>query len=487
MKSEPGDLIWGKEIMTKARAALSDSNILHLIETAITQPDAGEKYLLNEGDNALQLYLDIIGKVSVTVGGESGSGKSTLVDCVLRAVPNWWWNPPGKITRLTDKAVGYMEDTRILYLAEWGAVEGRNGEESTAAYETKVTISEDGLSTGVPEKDPHTGRMVTKPRKVKIDQFVFTTTKVSLPPELENRLDHIEVRDDKAQNGAVRDLQLTKATVRPWDHETYEEQEKTAQAVTFLVERDAPVGVVIPFAPALALILQVETPAVRRYGPKLLRLIKAVARLHYRQRPHVYGPRGQVAIVAMPVDLFIVLGLCQRNLAETLGAFSEKARTVAAQCEALKGAMITTRTVLDSLPKGLMSYRTVQGEFQILKEAGLLVPKMDEEGAAVKTYNRATVYEFKGSTSDFLTIDSSRILVEGASFIEAWWEQNAQDLPPREAIFTFSPVRAARYESEDDMGAGARGAPSEDAPRPAAPYSPSDGEGATRNERGTQA
>jgi hypothetical protein len=491
--NDAADLVWGKDILAKSKAALEDPALLYLIETAITQPDAIEKYLMAESDNAMQIYLDVIGKVSLEVRGESGSGKSTLVDCVLRAVPPSWWT---KLTGLTDKSLRYLQDElRILYIAERRGL--HTGQESTAEYDAKVTISEDGLSTLIPEKGED-GKMHSVEKKVRIQQFIFTSTEAAAPPELENRIDSIQVRDDKAQNELVRDTQLSKAALKPWRHTTYAEEVKIAQCVTYLVDRDAPEPVIIPYAKSLSTILRVETPSVRRYGPKLLRMIKAVTRIHYRQRPHIVGPHGEVALVPMPVDLFIVLGLCERNLAQSLGAISDKAKAIGVICEQFReaGSIITTRTVLDALPTGTMAYRTVAGEFKALRDLGLLVPKMDEEGAAIKKHNRASVYDFKGSTEDFLTIDCEGILGEAAPLMAAWWMENGRDLPPLETtindrkglgadpydgLFSFSPVHAAAMPSEAKEGAIGCDAGSEGAPPSNAPHLSPDREAAERS------
>lgn len=386
---------------------LKDPALLGYLEDAICAPGS-DKPLVGESDNAIQLLLTLVGKGSVEVRGLTGAGKNTLADHVLAIFPRESWV---KVGGLTDKSLRYLKDNvKILYVTERrGIKSGQPGEESTAEYDVKVGISEGEISVAVTEKNPETNEFETRFRKVLIESFVFTTTEVDAPPELENRLTILNVRDDIDQNRLVRDIQLTGAQRFAWQKTDY--AAKQAAAARVLTEvLDAPTDIIIPYADILKPILSVESSVVRRNTPKILDLVKACARLYHKQRCIVEGPNGARGIVATPEDLALVLYTGERSLSAVLSAIPEKVALVLEVCKRLNQALgaipITTENITLNLTPAektrLGSTRTIQRGVRALAERGVLVPTDNKEG-------RHRVYSLENGTNP-LVIDIPALL-----------------------------------------------------------------------------
>jgi hypothetical protein len=392
---------------------LEDPGLLYRLEQAITAPDSAEP-LFGENDNALTLLFILIGKGSVEVRGQTASGKNALVDHVLAIFPRDSWE---KVGGVTDKSLRYLqEDIRILYVTERRGLEsGQRGVETTAEYDAKLSISEHMISVAVTERDPDTHEFRTVFRNVAIDSIIFTTTEVSAPPELENRLNVLYVKDDFKQNALVRDAQLRAATVPSWERRDVAAERAIASQALRHVMDQAPGEVIIPFAPALAQILSDRSSVVRRNTPKLLTLIKSCARLHYRQRQTIQGTNGKRAIVAEPLDLAIVLYTSMRALSAALSTTPEKAAFVLEVCKELVSAElpITVDSILlNGKDRPLGAKQTVRSAVRYLAEKGVLTESQEKQG-------KVKVYELQ-STEAPLVLDVPKILRDASEEYERW-------------------------------------------------------------------
>lgn len=447
------------ELEMKVLEWLQDPGLLYRLQEAIAQREASKDYLVNEDDNATQLLFDIIQKQSVEIRGETGSGKNALVDAVLRIVPETWWR---KVAGLTDKSIRYLpSDVRILHVVERKGME--NGEDSGLEYDMKVSISEGKLTYLYVDKK----EMVTKESVVDVGQFITTGTGPAFN-ELENRFDVIQTRDDREQNARVRDTQLAKATLFPWQSRKYEAELRIARKVVEHIDRETrSIGVIVPFARALTPLLRAEQQAVRRHAPKLINMIEACARIHYRQRPIVEGPGSERCLVALPLDLLVVLHVGRSNIAQMLGEMSSKMLLTTGLCKELseRQEQVTAPNVhalaRERKLAELSSPRTVQYLIRALVDIAILRQRYDREGKAVKAYHGALVYDLVGDGS-FHELDISQIMAQATIELDAWYGTNREiRLPPLERFYTFAPL-----DSGGEMAAVGRVATTPDALQP---------------------
>ncbi len=397
-------------ISDEATEWLEKSDVLSRFQEAICAEESDDP-LVGERDTAVHLLMVVMAKGSAEVHGNSSGGKNTLVDHVLEAVPRSWWM---KITGMSDKAIRNLpSDIRILYVAERRHI-GEN-EESNAEFDMKLGMSEGTLAVAVSEKQDN-GRYETKIRKVVVGSFISTSPDVAAPPQLENRLHILAIRDDPAQNERVRDEQLKRAKLPSWSKRDYLKERKIARRALEIIDKEAPPRVIIPYAESLKPILDTRSTNVRRNTPKLLNLIEASARIHYRQRPRIKGPDGQEDIVSMVKDLEVVLSVGSRALKQTLNVMTEKLGSIIEVCRAMdkRGEAITTRGILtelrDSKTTSVQSAETVREIMRLLEDRGVVLRRLDDEGRQVKAFHGAYVYDFVDPENGNLVIDENALL-----------------------------------------------------------------------------
>jgi len=255
-------------------------------------------------EQKVTLFLLNLMKESVQVLGDTSTGKSHMCDRVFWCFPRKSYF---KITGVTDKAIRYLaESIRHLYLAEWQAIGGGKGEESTAAFDVKLVISEGKLTILVVERDEETGRMQTRLIETAVENIISTTTKVALPPELLNRI--WEVTTDKALTPQVVQFEIKQATLPPEERITCAKERRVLRCAVEQVEREAPRKFVIPYFGIVATRIFEKLwtePRASRDVKKLRRLIEASAYLHYKTRP-ILGEGENAYIVCLPDDFYHV-------------------------------------------------------------------------------------------------------------------------------------------------------------------------------------
>jgi len=308
-KEEP----FAPEEVAEAYKTLEKPDILWLIHEA-------NRDIVREDKNKILIPILEFGKLSFEVTGESASGKNTLVDHCLQCIPTHWYD---KVTGLSDKAVRYMStNLRTLYIAERKGL--NTGEESTAEYDIKVGISEGRIELRVVGKNEK-GEFTLQKKTTIIDNFILTSTEIAPPPELENRLYNISSDESSKQNELVRDRQLAEATKLPSQRLDLTKEKKHLRCIFALLDTEAPEAFVIPYASMLKTLLPANDASIRRHTPKLLNLIGAIARIHYKQLPTIED-NGRKVIVATPEILWLawrigdeaitgaVAGLTQRQM-----------------------------------------------------------------------------------------------------------------------------------------------------------------------------
>jgi hypothetical protein len=244
------------------------------------------------GENKNKVLIPVLefGKLSFEITGKYGSGKSELVKRCLECFPAEWYL---MTTGVTDKALRWLGDyQRTLVIAERKGIKGGE-EESTAEYDIKVGISEGEIKIIYPEKGPD-GKIRAAVKRTKVDNFIFTSTDVTPPEELENRIFNLVSDESEEQN--IRFLKWASEEAAKFKAERASEEAKKAKKILrYLfakVDKEAPNDYVIPWLSLVAEKLFVpyaNDSAIRRQFYKLRDLIGAAARLFYKKLPVIEG------------------------------------------------------------------------------------------------------------------------------------------------------------------------------------------------------
>ncbi|MHB8603378.1 MAG: hypothetical protein ACYC9R_12165 [Nitrosotalea sp.] len=372
---------WLSGLRPQAEALLSDPNMVTRIRDSFKT--------VNEQDSELYALHAIMQKQSVEIRGSSSTGKNTIADEVCEYLPPGWAK---KITGLTDKAIRYLPaGLRVLYLAERRGMEsGDADKESTSMYDVKLAISEGKITILVTEKDPETNQFVTNEREVKIDSFLITSTSEQVQPEYDNRLHLLDARDDREQNQLVVHEILKQEKTLPSNRKNNDDFKKVAQAALEIVDIEAPDKVLIAFADLMEDCFDYNKSFVRRNIKKLLAVIHASARLHFKQRP-IISDEGKKIIIAVPADLQSVLIFGERALTSTFTILTEPQMETLQACKNLydRNDEITTKSVfaeLQKISKRENKENTVYRRLKSIAFKGYLVPDekqlVDEKGHA---------------------------------------------------------------------------------------------------------
>lgn len=231
--------------------------------------------------------------VSVIVKGPSSGGKSYLVESVCRFFPDdAFFNVHG----MTSKSLRYLGDSislshKHIILGEWAGLEGKDGNAdlrqliSAGKLEISSVMNVDG------KLETH---RLTIPGPTGL---IATTTQTRLFHEDETRALSITVGDTPervrevcmAQAHAYNTHESEKVSVERW-HEFHR-----------FVERE-PHTVAIPYAAALATLIDASATRISRDFRQLLELITASTLVHQHQRDRDLGGR----LVASQSDYAVV-------------------------------------------------------------------------------------------------------------------------------------------------------------------------------------
>jgi len=355
-----------QELRAEAEKLLEDPKLLSYITDAL-------KDIVREYENKLCLAILILAKQSVEVTGASAAGKNTLVDNVLKLFPDDWCE---KITGVTDKALRYLSSSiRTLYLAERGAFE-RKGEETTAAFDIKLTISEGKLKIIV--ADPRAPEGYRKIEST-IENIVTTTTELNVPGELLNRIFQMSVDESVEQNQLVRDFLLQECAKKPSERIDVSREKEIVKAVMKIVDEEAPKEFVIPYAPLLTPMLNASEARVRRDTLKLLLFLGAVAKLHYRQRVVLADKNNNKYVVVAPEDFWYAWRIGKNTFLETFTGMPSRLKKVLDACiEIVKaGEYITSRSLSQVLG---CTDRTAMKYLEALRNTGAVTLSEEKKG-----------------------------------------------------------------------------------------------------------
>jgi hypothetical protein len=313
-----------KEERTEAWELCADlarsENILAQFEQML-----GTVGLVGERRVAKLTYLAVTSRildrpVSVALKGPSSGGKSFTVETVLQFFPAEAFYA---LTAMSERALAYSTEPlkhRFLVLYEAAGMASEMAtylirsllSEGRLRYET-VEKTRDGLQPKVIEREGPTG-------------LIVTTTSVRLHPENETRMVILTVTDTREQTAAV-----FRALANGSTHVVDFSRWRALQ--TFIAA--SPCAVVIPYAPALAKLVEPVAIRLRRDFKTILTLVQAHAILHQANRRK--DADGQ--IIAELVDYAVVRELVADLVAEgaDVSIKAEVRETVGAVKDILSG------------------------------------------------------------------------------------------------------------------------------------------------------
>ena len=165
-------------------------------------------------------------------------------------------------------------------------------------------------------KDPVTGELKTKPKKLPPVTIITTTTAVSLAGELETRAWRINLDESEEQTRRVlkfhakKELSLLDAGTNRATRRRF--LKRLLEVAISLLPEDVEIN--IPYADVAKEVFPASQVRARRDFPKFLYLIKLIAYLHYYQRPRYKLPDGREVVVALPEDLWYALHIGGRTI-----------------------------------------------------------------------------------------------------------------------------------------------------------------------------
>jgi hypothetical protein len=312
---------WTAKDTQEASVLLNDPKILDYVR------DQALGDVVGNVEFKTSLFLINLHYGNAHVLGDTATGKSHITDRIMRCFPLQTWF---KITGVTDKAIRYLaEDIKHLYLAEWGAVGTKHNEESTAAYDIKILMSEGGLELLVVCKN-ETGMLKTQIVKTFVKNTIATTTNVELPKELVNRAWELGTEKRIAE---VAQFKLAQRT-RMEDRVDNEPQRRILRCAIDILETERPERFTTPYAKTLYKLFEPLTQRTRttRDVDKLCDLIEASALLHYRQRP-ILERNGKKYLICLPQDFINAWTYGEEAIIGTLMELTERGKEAMKACE----------------------------------------------------------------------------------------------------------------------------------------------------------
>lgn len=237
--------------------------------------------LIGEETNKLLAYVGAVSRklpdpIAIIVQSSSAAGKSRLQDITLECVG---LEDVKRVSALTNQALYYWKETelshKVLSIAEEEGAE-------RVYYSLKLLQSDRELVIATTIKNPDSGQLETKERKVKGPVMIFlTTTAVDVDDELLNRAFVLTVDEGRAQTQAIHRLQRQRETIEGIvsSHERHEivSLHRNAQRLLRNVLVANPYAETLTFAD--------DRTRTRRDHAKYLALIRAIALFRQHQKP----------------------------------------------------------------------------------------------------------------------------------------------------------------------------------------------------------
>ncbi|MFH1384659.1 MAG: primase C-terminal domain-containing protein [Candidatus Omnitrophota bacterium] len=271
----------------------------------------------------LMVYLCYTSRIlssplSITIKGESSSGKSFICDTVRRLIPEEGYY---FITKATQQAFFHLPEDglqhRIVFIAELPGSEA-------ADYSIRTAQTEGDLVLLMPQKDPLSGEIETKTKRVKGPVgFMMTTTKASLFDENETRNFSLFTDDGPALTKRSVEITISKGLGQCFN--VPEKELNIFKNVQRLLGHDFIVK--IPFSKELFDAFPDRPVRVRRDRERFRVLINVIAILHQFHRKQ-YEENGQRVLEASLADYFMAKKIAQGTLAYTIMELGPASREV---------------------------------------------------------------------------------------------------------------------------------------------------------------
>lgn len=246
--------------------------------------------------------------ISITVKGEASSGKSFSCQCVKRLIPEEGYH---FITRATQQAFFHLREDgmqhKIIYINELPGSE-------SADYSIRTAQSEGDLILMLPVKDPVTGDMETKEKRVKGPcGFLVTTTKASMFDENETRNFSIFTDDSPDLTRRIGDITARKALGENFDI-SLEKLNLFKNAQRLL---NPEFKVIIPFAREVFNAFPDKPVRIRRDRERFRELIENVTILHQFHRKQI-KKEGRILLAATLADYYMACIIAGNTLLHTI-------------------------------------------------------------------------------------------------------------------------------------------------------------------------
>lgn len=246
--------------------------------------------------------------ISITVKGEASSGKSFGCQCVKKLIPEEGYH---FITRATQQAFFHLREDgmqhRIIYINELPGSE-------SADYSIRSSQSEGDLILMLPVKDPVTGDMETKEKRVRGPcGFLVTTTKASMFNENETRNFSLFTDDSPNLTKAIGDITARKALGETFDiHSDRLNMYKNVQRLL-----NSEFKVIIPYAREVFNAFPDKPVRIRRDRERFRELIEIITLLHQFHRTQK-KENGKVILIATLADYYIAKLIAEDTLLHTI-------------------------------------------------------------------------------------------------------------------------------------------------------------------------
>jgi hypothetical protein len=334
------------DIRTEAEALLGDPKLAELVGRDIEKCGvAGEKKLVMT-EYLIGVSAQLPEPLSAIIKGQSSAGKSYTIRRVGEMFPPevvLWANS------ITTNALYYMPPGSLMHRYVIGGERSRAQDDDTAE---RTRALRDLMSDGVLDKWV-TLNVEGELKSVHLHQkgpiaFVQTTTLNEIFAEDENRCLQLRADESEQQTRKILDASARAAAGVPSFDAT------RVREVHHAIQRMIPrVDVVIPFAPALSEAFSCLRVEARREFPHLLRLVKASALLHFRQRDrdtngNVIAERGDYSLASKLADA--PLRFAHGGLSDAAWRFFDRLRARSTALtfttdEAREGETVKKRTV----------------------------------------------------------------------------------------------------------------------------------------------
>lgn len=258
--------------------------------------------LVGEETLRLMVYLCFTSRIideplSITIKGEASSGKSFTCQTVQKIVPEEGFH---FITRATAQAFYHLPEDglqhKIIYINELPGSE-------SADYSIRSAQSEGDLVLMMPIKDPHSGDMETKTKRVKGPAgFMITTTKAQMFNENETRNFSLFSDDSPQLTKRIREITIRKAegTVFKLDAK----ETNLWKNIQRLLNPEF--KVIIPYARKVFAAFPDKPVRIRRDQERFRVLIEIVTILHqFHRKQEKANDDGKIRLVSTLADYYM--------------------------------------------------------------------------------------------------------------------------------------------------------------------------------------